>query len=163
MTHPPNETREAPLDLDVATRIANDALACQLGTTTREAIDSLSDRLVEQIEAFFDEGLPEAEAEAAQQREEIQALLERAPDRDAPTFSAHTYMRALGRVLRRHIAQYEERHEGAGQEQKAQVQDGGSEPADPDAGQPSGMYRAPSGLTGAAKGRWFSLTGGVHL
>ncbi|MEU8735913.1 hypothetical protein [Streptomyces halstedii] len=158
MTHPHDGTREAPLNLDAATRLADEALSFQIGTTTRLAMDDVTVRLVEQVEAFFEEGLPEDESEAAAQRKEIRTLLERCPDGEDPAFSAWTYMRALGRVLRRHVTQYRHRHEH--QAQKANGQEGNGISPEPVPGQPSGTYRVPSGLATAVTRRRLSLTGG---
>ncbi|HWU08354.1 MAG TPA: hypothetical protein VN520_18560 [Streptomyces sp.] len=155
MTHTPNETREAPLNPEAATRIANDALSLQLGTTTRPVIEEQIDLLLEQLEAFFEAGLPEDETEAGEQRREIRALLLRVPGRQDPTFSTYTYMRALGRVLRRHISQYEARQENEGAE-------GDALPAESRPEQPSGTYRVPSGPAMLAAQRWLSFPGRGH-
>ncbi|MCX4549595.1 hypothetical protein OG204_18805 [Streptomyces sp. NBC_01387] len=151
MTHPPKETREAPLNPDVAARIADEALALQIGTTTRPAIEHQAALLTEQIEAFFAAGLPDDPVEAAQQREEIWALLAAAPTRQDPTFSTHTHMRALGRVLRRHVSQYRANQEGEEGEAPALLPWLDSEPL-------SEMYRVPTGLPEPPARRWLRLT-----
>ncbi|MER5632196.1 hypothetical protein [Streptomyces nitrosporeus] len=155
MTHPPTETREASLDPGAATRIADEALSFQLGTTTRPAIDRQTRLLVGQVEAFFEAGLPEDDTEAEKQRREITALLNSSPAPQDPAFSAHTYMRALGRVLRRQVRQYEERQVGGDNEECGLA-------AGRDSGRPAGTYRVPSGLATLAAQRWLSVSGGGY-
>ncbi|MFI8810627.1 MULTISPECIES: hypothetical protein [unclassified Streptomyces] len=139
------------LDPDAATLVADDALAFQIGTTTRRVIERQAELLKEQIEAFSEAGLPEDVIEADQQREEIRALFAATPTLQDPAFSVHTHMRALGRVLRRHLGQYQVNQEGEGGEPPALA-------AWPDSERPREMYRVPSGLAAVRPRRWLSLT-----
>lgn len=143
------------LDVALATQVANMALPLQLGTTTRRVMDNVTAQLVEQVEAFFEAGLPNDAAEAAAQRAEIRALLDRAPGRSGLTVNTWTCMRALGRILRRHGTQYQERHDG-----RKQGEEGCTEEPEPSRGQLRGMYRVPSGLVTVSARRQLSLTGG---
>jgi hypothetical protein len=79
-----------------------EALACRLGTTTREDMERHTRLLRERAEALLG---TEAEAGAgAEARELVRALLDSAPSREAPAFAAYSHMQALARVLRHHEA-----------------------------------------------------------
>ncbi|WUS99186.1 hypothetical protein OHA46_22020 [Streptomyces sp. NBC_00708] len=100
--------------------------------------------LVEQIRCFFEAGLPDDQEEADAQRQEILPLLDEVPAGDDVAWRTWTRMRALGRVLRRHVAQYTNRKLGedrdAGDDIPREVQ------AATDRGVPEGVCRVPTVL-----------------
>ncbi|MDT0420898.1 LuxR family transcriptional regulator [Streptomyces evansiae] len=77
--------------------VAEDALACRLGTTTREDIAHYTRLLREQAEALLGAGVPEETADMAR------ALLDSPPSREEPAFAAYAHMQDLARLLRHHL------------------------------------------------------------
>ncbi|MCW8217786.1 hypothetical protein [Streptomyces griseolus] len=133
------------------TRIVNSALSLQLGTTRRSEIEAQAAQLTELLAVFAATPLPEGDRVVRELRQDAVCLLETAPEPGALVFSVHSHMRALARVLRRLVAV-----ETAGDADAMEP----SRVAAP-AGQPSGTYRVPSGLTSArGQQRRTSLTGG---
>lgn len=108
MTHTPKTTEAPPLTLEDAERLARlaaRAASLGLGTTTRSAIVAMVKSLKDALGQIREAGLPADAVEAGRQRAEVEELLTRTQYHDALTMAQHTYMRALARVLRRHVAQ----------------------------------------------------------
>ncbi|WP_050776802.1 hypothetical protein [Streptomyces sp. SPB074] len=81
-----------------AFRVADDALACRLGTTTRGEMERHTRLLRELAETALAAEVP-AETGALPR-----ALLGSVPPGDAPAFAAYAHMQALARLLRQHAA-----------------------------------------------------------
>ncbi|MGZ2360699.1 hypothetical protein LRE75_29140 [Streptomyces sp. 372A] len=106
MTHTPNT--EAPLTLEDAERLAklaDRALSLGLGTTTRSEIGAMIAPLMEGLNRVRWNGFPPEPAEANIQRAELDYLLTGGRDQGCLVVQQFSYMRALARVLRRHVAQ----------------------------------------------------------
>ncbi|MEU0739289.1 hypothetical protein [Streptomyces sp. NPDC006134] len=157
MTHPPAQrARPVPLlDTAAATRMSDDALALQLDTTTRDAIESTTARLTEQVRAF-DAALPRDSVAARGDHEEVRNLLARAPKNGAVTFSVHAYMRDLARMLRRLIFQYEAQQ--VRREPKEGGEEGGGISTQPKPAAPSRTGTSSCGCAHPHRRRWVRLT-----
>ncbi|MEU2021797.1 hypothetical protein ABZ565_06480 [Streptomyces sp. NPDC016469] len=112
--------------------------------------------LVEQIRCFFEAGLPENQEEADAQRQEILPLLEEVPAGDDVAWRTWTRMRALGRVLRRHVAQYTDRRLGEGREPRD------VSAVAPGSVGPRGTYRVPTVLEMQRAEQWLNRSAGGH-
>ncbi|MBW5248408.1 hypothetical protein JGS39_05105 [Streptomyces sp. P01-B04] len=157
MSHPPNEAQQAPaLNPAAAITLADETLRLQLGTTTLPAMQVQVVLLVEQIRCFFEAGLPEDREEADAQRQEILPLLEEVLAGDDVAWRTWTRMRALGRVLRRHVAQYTDRRLGEGQEPRE------APTVAPGSGGPRGTYRVPTVLEMRRAQQWLNRSAGGH-
>lgn len=144
MSHPPNEAQQAPaLNPAAAITLADETLRLQLGTTTLPAMQVQVALLVAQIRCFFEAGLPDDQEEADAQRQEILPLLDEVPAGDDVAWRTWTRMRALGRVLRRHVAQYTNRRLGEDREPRGVPRE---VPAATGNGVPKGAYRVPTVL-----------------
>ncbi|MFE9455627.1 DUF6415 family natural product biosynthesis protein [Streptomyces californicus] len=110
MPHPPltrtADAAEVPLDVETADRSADMAFALQLGTTTREEIDSHTLRLKGQVELFADVVREGESVEARGSWLEAYHLLQQGPSDDVLVFAAWSYVRDLARVLRRLASEY---------------------------------------------------------
>ncbi|MGW1231392.1 hypothetical protein [Streptomyces californicus] len=110
MPHPPPTrpagTAEFPLDAEAADRAADLAFALQLGTTTREEIDSHTFQLKEQVALFADGVREGGSIEARGSWLEADQILQRGPADDILVFAAWSYARDLARLLRRLVAEY---------------------------------------------------------
>ncbi|MFJ7625376.1 hypothetical protein ACIQZN_02655 [Streptomyces sp. NPDC097595] len=161
MSHPPNEAQQAPaLNPAAAITLADETLRLQLGTTTLPAMQVQVVLLVAQIRCFFEVGLPEDQEEADAQRQEILPLLDEVPAGDDVAWRTWTRMRALGRVLRRHVAQYTNRKLGEdrdpGDDTPREV------PAATGRGVPKGVYRVPTVLEMRRAQQWLNRSAGGH-
>ncbi|WP_406454712.1 hypothetical protein OG782_25555 [Streptomyces sp. NBC_00876] len=116
--------------------------------------------LVEQIKCFLEGGLPEDQEAADAQRREILPLLDEVPAGDDVAFRTWTRMRALGRVLRRHVAQYTNRRLGEDQEPRGVSREVPA--AASGRGEPKGTYRVPTGLEARRTQQWLNRSVGGH-
>ncbi len=82
--------------------VAEDALACRLGTTTREDMAHYTRLLREQVEVLLGAGVPQETADVAR------ALLDSPPSCEEPAFAAYAHMQDLARLLRQHLRREDE-------------------------------------------------------
>lgn len=119
MTHRTEAPKAAPVSTETAlalARTADEAFSFGLSTTTLRQIVGVTNDLTKGIRVLCEAGLPTDPVEAAEQRREIAKLLACAPGPKALVMSQHTYMHALARVLRRHVAQFLGRQHGLTEE-----------------------------------------------
>ncbi|MFI2672551.1 hypothetical protein ACH5AU_23825 [Streptomyces albidoflavus] len=135
MTHnltDPRRRRTRPVDLEAATRLANETLSFRLGTTTRDEIQAQTGQLLAVITELSRSPTTGADKEGRSLRGEAADLVQSAPKGQAIVFSAFTYMRSSALFLRRYVAY--------AQEVTSQPEDGAiASRADPEPRPPSGL------------------------
>lgn len=142
-----------------AADIATEALGLKLGATPRAEMDRQTVLLTRRLKDLLHALPAEKSRELRDLHWDALGLFERAPRPDAPTFSAHSYMRALARVLRR-LDNIEASSDSETPPSPPPRPIGPCLPSlsTPSSEGPSGTYRVPSGLPSTIGGRWQSLT-----